>query len=200
MNRIYPFYFCCCFALASCAKIPVQSVTLSESISKEGQRMHELNIALLNSMYQEKRQKISEFIRNDYTPWLSNEIVKRITDSVDVKKDLPQILSRALPVLSAQIAEKQAALEASRAVLMDQLNADFLVYQSACNELTYLLKSAVKMNDARNKLFNQAAVLSGKSINFDSLNLILDQFIADKGELAKNIETLHKSIRKIIKP
>ncbi|MDD2793274.1 MAG: hypothetical protein PHD73_08840 [Sediminibacterium sp.] len=200
MNRKYRIYLYCCFALFSCAKIPVQSVTLSESISREGQRMHDLNMALLNSMYQEKRQKINDFIRNDYTPWFSNEIVQRITDSVDVKKDLPQILSRALPVLSAQISEKQAALEASRAMLVDQLNADFLVYQAACNELTYLLKSAVKVNDADRKLFNQAAALSGKPINFDSLNLILDRFIADKGELGKNIETMHKSIRKIIKP
>lgn len=199
MNRMYRIYVCCCLALVSCAKIPVQSVTLSESISKEGQRMHELNIALLNSMYQEKRQKINDFIRNDYTPWFSNQIVQGITDSVDLKKDLPQILSKALPVLSAQIAEKQAALEASRAMLLDQLNADFLVYQSACNELTYLLKSAVKVNDARSKLFNRAAALTGKPINFDSLNLILDRFIADKGELGQNIETLNKSIRKIIK-
>jgi hypothetical protein len=197
---MYRFYLCCFFALASCAKIPVQSVTLAESISREGKRMHDLNLALLNSMYQEKRQKISDFIRNDYTPWFSNQIVQGITDTVNVKKDLPQILSRALPVLSAQIAEKQAALESSRAMLLDQLNADFLVYQSACNELTYLLKSAVKVNDADKKLFNRAAALTGKPINFDSLNLILDQFIIDKGELAQNIETLNKSIRKIIKP
>ena len=200
MNRKYLIYVYCCFALFSCAKIPVQSVTLSESISREAQRMHDLNIALLNSIYQEKRQRITDFIRNDYTPWFSHEIVQRITDSVNVRKDLPQILSKALPVLSAQIAEKQAALEASRSMLMDQLNADFLVYQSASNELTYLLKSAVKVNDANKKLFNRAAALSGKPIHFDSLNLILDRFIADKGELGKNIEALHNSIRKIIKP
>jgi hypothetical protein len=58
----------------------------------------------------------------------------------------------------------------------------------------------VKVNDADKKLFNRAAALTGKPINFDSLNLILDQFIIDKGELAQNIETLNKSIRKIIKP
>ncbi|HJV18459.1 MAG TPA: hypothetical protein VJ552_01155 [Sediminibacterium sp.] len=200
MNRLPCFYLLCFFAFTSCAKIPVQSLTLAESITREGKRMHELNIALLNSIYQEKRQKINDFIRNDYTPWFSNEIVKNIKDSIQLKNDLPLILSKALPVLSAQIADRQTALEASRALLLDQLNADFLAYQASCNELTYLLESAVKLDEARKKLMTRVADVSGNKIDFDSLNLTLDRFIADKGDLGQNIDALNKAIRKLIKP
>jgi hypothetical protein len=53
---------------ASCARIPIQSIDLVTIIHNEGERMHQLNTALTNNLFTEKRMKIDEFIRLEYTP------------------------------------------------------------------------------------------------------------------------------------
>ena len=191
--------YACLVTLTSCAKIPVQSVALTESIYTEGKRMHELNRALINSMFNEKKQKINDFILNTYTPQFSKELLKQVNEPLTGKEDLPQLLSAALPVLTVRLTTMYTALETNRAKLLTKLNDDFSNYQLACLELQHLLESAVRLNGEKKKLLTRASDWSGRGIDFDRLDQSLNQFITNSGDLGKNITDLDKAINQLIR-
>ena len=88
---------------ASCARIPIQSIDLVTIIHDEGERMHQLNTALTNNLFTEKRTKIDDFIRLEYTPNFIGEFTARIPENIDVKQELPGILASMIPVINEQI-------------------------------------------------------------------------------------------------
>jgi len=54
--RLLKWYcFICCIVISSCAKMPSQAVDLSHALKDEGQRMHEINIALVEYVFNEKK-------------------------------------------------------------------------------------------------------------------------------------------------
>jgi len=75
----------CALLLSSCATIPMQTVALNDSIMVEGKRMHNLNIMLTNKLFNEKRLRIDDFIKNTYTPTFINQFITLIPSNVDIK-------------------------------------------------------------------------------------------------------------------
>lgn len=55
-------YFLIIILLSSCAKLPIESITLTEAIIDEGNRMHELNILLVNKMFKSKSEEIDRSV------------------------------------------------------------------------------------------------------------------------------------------
>ncbi|RYF90355.1 MAG: hypothetical protein EOO03_03855 [Chitinophagaceae bacterium] len=72
LKRILPTLGLVCIAvlqLASCARVPVQAVTLSAVLKDEGERMHNLNVLLVDYVFNEKKHLINEFIHNNNLLW-----------------------------------------------------------------------------------------------------------------------------------
>lgn len=183
---------------ASCVRIPIQSIDLVTIIHDEGERMHQLNTALTNNLFTEKRIKIDEFIRLEYTPKFIEEFTAKIPENIDLKQELPGILAGMIPVINERRDAMQSALELNRIKVIDKLNADFQDYEDACNELKILLASAIKVDEERKKLEQQATGLTGNKIDFEKLEMTLDEFIQDSGDWGQNISNLNENVNALL--
>lgn len=182
----------------SCATIPVESIELMSAIQKEGERMNKLNIILTDNIFKEKRKKIDEFIKLEYTPKFMEEFTKNIPAGVDVKKELPNIMLSVIPKINERRDAMQDALELNRKKVIEKLNADYQEFKIAGNELKALLESAVKLNEEKRKLLSQASKLTNNQIDFDELELKLDNFIKDSGDLGNNINNLNDNVNSLL--
>jgi hypothetical protein len=174
-------------AFASCAKIPVQTVALTDAIIDEGKRMHELNIAMLNSMFSEKREKIDMFIKDEYTPHFLEEFNSRIPAGTDYQKEFPGMIQSIIPQITSRRNEMQSALETQRVKLITKLNADYQVFEEAAVELGNLIESAARVNEERNKAFEQVKDLTNNKIDLNQINTEIDSFILKAGALGGNV-------------
>lgn len=188
----------CAFLLSSCATIPVQTVALSDSIMVEGKRMHNINIMLTNKLFNEKRLRIDDFIKNTYTPTFINQFVKLIPSNVDIKQELPSIISSIIPKINQRRDSMQNALEVNRIKITDKLTQDYLAYIEACSSLKQLLASSIKVDNSRKQLLNQTTELTGSPIDFDNIEKIIDRFITKAGNVGQNITDLNDDIDKLI--
>lgn len=185
--------------VVSCAKIPAESISLAETISVEGKRMHALNVSLVNKMFNEKREAIDVFIRDEYSPKFIEEFTKRLPADVDLKKELPEIMKSVVPKINERRDAMQNALEANRIKILEKLESDYDVYDEAISALKKLLESAVKLNEEKRKLFEHAGQLAGKHIDFEQLETDIDQFIISSGDWGQNIVTLNEKINQLLK-
>ncbi len=186
---------------ASCARIPIQSIDLVTIIHDEGERMHQLNTALTDNLFTEKRQKIDDFIRLEYTPKFIGEFTAKIPENIDLKQELPGILASMIPLINERRDAMQSALELNRIKVIDKLNADFKDYEDACHELKTFLESAIKVDEERKKLEQQASGLTGNKIDFEKLESTIDNFIQDSGDLGdwgQNISNLNENVNTLL--
>lgn len=185
------FYFCS-------ATIPPQSVTLTDAISKEGKRMHQLNLALLNKMFKDKRESIDTFIKNDYTETYLDEFRSKIPKGTNLDAELSGILKAAMKEINSQRDMMQSALENQRIKLLTKLETDYKAYEEATVNLRRLLESAVKLDEENKRLYSQVSELSGNRIDLNKIENSIDEFIFDAGDVSQRILKLNESIDSII--
>ena len=189
---------CLFLSQIGCTRIPLQSITLSEKIQEEGERMHRLNILLVHQVFAEKKNRVNDFIQKEYTA----KIVAKMTDDLDYETDpksvLPEMMAAALPLITERQYAMQLALDSAKIKLLDQLNADFKQYQLATTEMKKLLESAVKLNESKKQLLNQSQWLNKKGINYDQLAELLDRFIQSSGNIGGMVGNLNKDLSKIL--
>lgn len=184
--------------VVGCATIPPLSINLTDAISEEGKRMHQLNVVLLNKMFKEKRERIDNFIKNEYTPKYLEEFKKRIPEGVNVDAELPNILAEAIPEINSRRDMMQSALENQRIKLVAKLEEDFKTYEDAALKLRKLLESSVKLDEEKQKFISQIRELSGNKIDFNKVENSINGFILDSGDVSQNILKLNNSINSII--
>ncbi|WP_439506297.1 hypothetical protein [Sediminibacterium sp.] len=182
----------------SCTRIPLQSITLSERIQEEGARMHQLNTLLMHQLFAEKKARVNDFIKNEYTPSIIHKMTSDLDDDLDVKSELPQIMAAALPMINERQYAMQMALDSAKIKIMDQLNADFAKYNMANTEMKKLLESAVKLNEEKKQLLNQSNWFKRKGIDYDQLAELLDRFIHSSGNIGGLIVNLNKDLNKVL--
>ena len=175
--------------LSACAKMPIESVTLTESIMNEGQRMHELNISLLNKMFLEKSAAIDVFIKEEYTPAYLENFKKYIPEDIDVEAELPGMLEAIIPEINDRRDMMQVALESQRLKLIEKLNQDYKMYEEAATELKNLVESAVKVNEERKNAYEKAANLTGGKVDLNQIETELDNFILKAGDISAETGT-----------
>lgn len=186
------------WGLGACTRIPLQSITLSERIQEEGARMHQLNILLIHQLFAEKKARVNDFIKNDYTPSIINEMTSDIDEELDAKLELPKMMTAALPIINERQYTMQLALDSAKIKILDQLNADFAKYHLANNEMKKLLESAVKLNEEKKQLLNQSNWFKKKGINYEQLAELLDRFVYSSGNIGGLIVNLNKDLNKVL--
>lgn len=184
--------------LAACTRIPLQTITLSEKIQEEGERMHRLNILLVHQVFAEKKNRVNDFIQKEYTAKIVAKMTDDLDDETDPKSVLPEMMAAALPLITERQYTMQLVLDSAKTKLLDQLNADFKQYQLATTEMKKLLESAVKLNESKKQLLNQSQWLNKKGINYDQLAELLDRFIQSSGNIGGMVGNLNKDLEKIL--
>ena len=204
MHKLLPWSFTCGLLLflflsqSSCTRIPLQSITLSEKIQEEGERMHRLNLLLVQQVFAEKKNRVNDFIQKEYTVKIVAKMTEDLDDETDPKSVLPEMMAAALPLITERQYAMQLALDSAKIKLLDQLNADFKQYQLATSEMKKLLESAVKLSESKKELLNQSNWLNKKGINYDALSELLDRFIQSSGNIGGLVVNLNKDLEKII--
>ena len=186
--------------ITACAKLPIESITLADSIISEGQRMHELNVSLLNKIFMEKSDKIDVFIKDEYTPAFLENL--KIPPETDMNEEFSKVLQKVVPKINLRRDMMRNALENQRIKLIEKLNLDYKKYEEATTALKNLIESNVKVNQERQKAFNKAANLTNNRIDLNQIESVLDNFILKSGNLNQNegslINDLNTTINSLI--
>lgn len=185
--------------VVSCAKLPIESVTLANAVVTEGKRMHDLNMSLIDQMFREKREKIDLYIKNEYTPLYLTEFQKRIPAGTDLQKEFPSILQYIIPEINSRRDSLQLALETQRIRIVTKLNQDYSIFSEAATSLTTLVASGVKVNEERAKLYDRIKSVSDNKLDINKINTKLDEFVQVSGNVGAKISSLNSAVGEIIK-
>jgi hypothetical protein len=189
----------CSLAIMSCAKMPSQAVDLSYSLRDEGQRMHEMNIALVAYVFNEKKRMVNEFINKEYSPALIENFKAILPAGIDVKKDLVEIMQAINPKIEERKDSLLKVLQSQQMVITQQLNADYKVYAEAFAAMQNLLVSATKLNQQRTSVYENIKTLSNNRINLQGIDNALDQFIKGAGSIGEKTLLLTNAIQSSLK-
>jgi hypothetical protein len=159
----------------------------------------EINLTLLNEIFNGKRGKIDDFIKTQYSPKFTSDFQKNIPADADIKSQLPNIINAITPKITERRDAMQNALEEQRIKLIAKLELDYKTFESAVMELRKLIVSTTKVNSEKEALFNKTRELSKGTIDLNAVENSIDRFINSGGDFGNELSTLNDSINTIIK-
>ncbi|QHI39056.1 hypothetical protein IMCC3317_44570 [Kordia antarctica] len=168
-------------SITACASIPASTVTLSQEVISEADSMHKLNIALVNQLFDERKEKVNDFINNQYIPSFVKNFEAKIPAGVDIKTELPNILKSVMPVISRKRDSLQGLVDAQRTQVITSLNESYTNYQRASSTLQNLISSAVKLKQSETNTLAQIQSLAGTNINVGKIESHLDSLLVKTG-------------------
>ncbi len=171
------------FLMLACATIPSSTVTLTQEVIKEADEMHQLNIVLVNQLFEERKQVINSFITNQYTPAIIANYEKLLPDSLDYKKQLPNIMKSIIPVINRKKDSLQDVLSAQQQQqqIITGLNTNYLTYCKATTSLQNLINSAVKLKTAESDALSSIQSLTGDSVDVKKVESSIDSLLIKVG-------------------
>lgn len=190
------FYFCSVL-LSSCAtKLPVQAVTLMQQISDEGTRMHKLNVAYVNKVFNEKTTDINIFIDKEYLPELVKNIQKQIAGTaVDMNKEWPTVIQKLTPQVNGVKDSLQQTLTNNKFKILFALNQDYTFFKQACDAEINLLSSAAKLNEEKRQIFDGLLKkISADKIDASKLEQVLDNYLKKGSTISAKILNFQNDI------
>ncbi len=175
-----------CFA---CASIPSSTVTLTQEVIKEADQMHQLNITLVNQLFEERKQVINSFITNQYTPEIIKNYENLLPDTLDYKKALPKIMESIIPVINRKKDSLQNVLSTQQEQIITSLNDNYLNYTKATTSLQNLINSAVKIKTAESDAISSIQNLTGDKLDIKKVESTIDSLILKVGgDMSKLLE------------
>lgn len=164
-----------------CVSIPQSTVTLTQEVIKEADQMHQLNIALVNQLFEERKQVINAFITNQYTPSLVKKYEALLPDSLDYKKELPNIMKSIIPVINRKKDSLQNVLSNQQEQIITNLNNNYQTYSEASMTLQSLINSAVKLKTAENDALASIQKLTGDKVDIKKIESSIDGLLNKAG-------------------
>ena len=183
----------------SCARIPIQSVDLTESLMQEAERMHTLNIRLINKIFDDKKLLINEVIVNEYLPAFTENFKNKIPPSTDFKARFTDLVQAAYLRINATKDSLINVVNKTRGLIVEKLNQDYIVFSGAFTDLQNLLRSAAKIDAQKSAFFNKIKDVSKGKIDADAIEKAIDKFITGAGEIGDKANALNDTINLIIK-
>ena len=189
----------CILCMLSCAKLPVQSVNLMQQIKDEGQRMHKLNLAYVNMMFESQNAEVDSFMKKEYIPEFLGKIKEGFDANdkrIDMNEHWPEVFPKIVPVINSVRDSLRNALVTNKEKIVTMLNGDYQFYNQACDAQINLLSSATKLNNSTRQIFNS---LLGKAtsnkIDLSTLEQKLDGFLKKGEGIAQKILFLNDSVQ-----
>ena len=116
-------------SINACASIPASTATLSQEVIAEAYSMHQLNIALINKLFEERKGKVDDFMNNQYIPLFVKNLQSKIPAGVDINSELTNILKSVMPVINRKRDSLHNLLDTQRDQMVTSLNTNFTNYQ-----------------------------------------------------------------------
>ena len=182
--------------IVSCASIPASTSTLTKEVINEASEMHQLNISLVNQLFEEREQRINSFITYQYTPALLKNYEKLLPDSLDYEKELPNILQSIIPVINKKRDSLQGILSAEQKTIIDQLNTNYASYTTSSAALQGLVDSAVKLKTSESNALTALEQLTGVSSGtVSSVESKLEKLLTDSGTTIDQLLQIANSLK-----
>ena len=188
-----------CIAFGSCARIPLEAVQLSGALKDEAERMHNLNLALVDKIFKEKTYLVNEFVTNEYAPAYIENFKNKLPAGIDYKANFLEMMQALYPRINATKDSLTNVLDEQSINVVNKLNLDYRVFNGAFIEMQNLLKSASKLNQQRADVFTQLKTLSGNHLDMESVDKALNTFITSGGAIANKALLLTNTIQSLIK-
>ncbi len=185
--------------LISCARMPVQTIELSHALKDEGQRMHEMNVLLVEYVFNEKKHLVNEFINNEYSPALIENFKTLLPPGTDVKKDLVEIMQAINPKIAERRDSLLQVLQQQKNAITQKLNTDYKVYAETFVAMQNLLVSAGRLNSQREDVYAKVKALSNNRINLQGIDNALNQFIKGAGAVGEKSVLLASTVQTFLK-
>jgi len=149
--------------ITSCASIPASTSKLTEGVINEANGMHKLNVSLVSQLFDERQQRINDFMTYQYTPALLKNFQKILPDSLNYEEELPNILQSIVPIINKKRDSLQSILDTQEKDILNQLNTTYTAYSSSTGALQNLIDSAVKLKSAENQALTAIEGITGVS-------------------------------------
>ncbi|MEM6720012.1 MAG: hypothetical protein AAF611_11880 [Bacteroidota bacterium] len=165
----------------ACASIPASTADLSQQVIAEANSMHQLNIALVNKLFDERKDKVNDFINNQYIPSYVENFKSKIPPGTDISAELANILKSTMPVINRKRDSLQGLLDIQRNDMITSLNNNYANYQQASATLQNLISSAVKLKQTEANTLQQIQNLTHTNLNIGAIQQHLDSLLVKTG-------------------
>ena len=182
--------------LFSCASLPNATSSLTKNVIDEGDAMHQLNISLVNQLFNERRIRLNNFVTNTYTPAVIKKYQNLLPADIDYKKELPNIIKAIIPVINRKRDSLQDLLLNQQQKLISSLNTNFISYAKATSSLQNLINSAVKIKDAEDNALSAINQLTGNKLNFKQVENKIDSLLNKTGLGMEKLLKVEQLIKK----
>lgn len=179
----------------SCASLPSASTTLTQEVINEANNMHSLNKSLIQRLFNEKKQQVSFFIEKTYTPAIIAKYEALLPDTINYKKELPNIVQSIIPVIMRKKDSLINIIDSEEQKTLSQLDASYYEYSKATNSLQNLINSAVKIKTTEENVLKTVDELTGNKINFKKIESNLDSILFKSSNLFSKINTIEKTLK-----
>lgn len=186
-------------AAVSCARVPIQAVQLSDALKDEAERMHYLNLTLVDKMFTEKIYLVNEFVTNEYTPAYVENFKNKLPSGIDFKSNFTEMMQALYPRINATKDSLTNVLDEQRKSIINKLNTDYKVFSGAFTDMQNLLQSASRVNQQQTDVYAQLKALTGNHLDMESVDKALNTFITTGGAIGNKAVQLTNTIQSLIK-
>jgi hypothetical protein len=205
---------CGALGLTACSSVPAEAPQLSAELGNRISAIQQSHFALLRQFMDERRERIDEFVNEEWAPRLTTNTfedprMKEILDKVAASPDpnaRVQLMARVGPKIQKHIQEKRNELmkpldEIERA-LERQLRQEYDQALGVNNALTSYLSSAAKLDANRDRYVAMAGNALGVQLDvdkhLDETAALVEGLVAKRDAAAgaaADVETLVKEFR-----
>lgn len=189
------FFIICTAVLYSCASLPSASTTLTQEVISEANDMHTLNKSLVQRLFNEKKKQIRFFIEKTYTPAIIKKYETLLPDTINYKKELPNIIQSIIPVIMQKKDSLLTVVDTQEQKLLSQLDQSYNEYSKAASSLQNLINSAVKVKNTEESVLNAVNKLTGNKIDFKKIESNLDSILAKSSTFFSKLNTIEKTLK-----
>ena len=154
-------------ALASCAQVPEESVTLSEDVGSVLEELRQKNAALIVRMFADRKAQINQFIDETYAPFLVSSAMRKARALDHLKRLVDEGEGdQALKLMQIMVNRSLAKIQAKRTELLqpvqrheDQVKAAFDsafgIAIKGTETTTGLLRSVRRVHSAQDQFLGE---------------------------------------------
>ena len=194
----------------SCASIPKEAPELSAELGNRISAIERAHIALLHGFFDEKRNRIDQFIFEEWLPTLVNEIfskpgIEEVWEeivSTDNKQDRLEFLLRIVPKLQAKIDDKRVELvkplDDLERLMERRLRDEYEQARAINNSLTSFLFSASKVAESRDRFLNLLETTDEKiAIAIEEVDSTVSLLLNKTKASGEKEQTIQEYLRKL---
>lgn len=186
--------FFLCLLTSACVSIPKSTNTLTQQMAEETNNMHNLNISLVQQLFNERKQRLNTFITNKYTPSLIERYKKLLPDTTNYKKELGNIITSIIPVIEAKKDSLNNILNNQEKQIISQLNSNYQKFTRASNSLQNLISSATKINDSEENIIQSIDNITHNKLNLNAIENELDSLLGKTSNIFNKLKPFEKSL------